>query len=172
MTSAFEEEKPFQRKPIWIAAFMILPLLLAFMAPQAANAGGGEVAIEMISIQAERQLVDVDGDGQLDVFSADFVVKADGTASGTLYNNFNFLVNVDAGSVKLEPNGDIIVTVQGVDEHEIGHTLGFRYEHTASRSGEFDGDGEICLEDFVVWTATTTTGHVNSFGTIVQLSIR
>lgn len=170
MSSLFEE-KPFQRRPFWLAAFMILPLVMAFMAPQAANAGGGDVAIEMIAVQAERQEVDTDGDGRLDIFSADFVVNADGTATGTLYKGFSFRVEIKGGTITVEPNGDILVTVQGVDEHEVGHTLGFRHEHTPPASGGSEGGGIITIDDYVDWKATTTTGHVNTFSTFVHLSI-
>lgn len=160
MTSAFDEEKPCQGKFYFLAAFMILPLLLALMSPQAASAsaGGEEIAIEMIGLQAERQMVDVDGDGQLDAFSADFVVYADGRASGTLYKNFNFQVAFDSGSIEVDPNGDLIVTVHGVDEHEVGHTLGFRHEHISTANACGTNGLDIILFDIV-----DAAGHANSF---------
>ena len=47
-------------------------------------------------------------------------------------------VLVDASSFELDPNGKL--SLQGILRHELGHTLGFRHEHTRPDSG-------TCFED-------------------------
>ena len=47
-------------------------------------------------------------------------------------------VLVDNSSFQLDPNGKL--TLQGILRHELGHTIGFRHEHTRPDSG-------ACFED-------------------------
>lgn len=70
------------RQIVWHSALAVIVALLLAQSAQAAL-----IKLQMVYVQAPPQQVDTDGDGQLDPFSADFVVNNDGTASGTIRLN-------------------------------------------------------------------------------------
>jgi hypothetical protein len=146
--------------------FAVIVTLAAFMGTQSVSAGngGGDVAMEMILLQAEEQQIDYDGDGHPDTFSANYTVHKDGTASGGLYVNYNFQVSFQSGSIKVGPNDEIIVTAFGRDSQGEEHTVVYQFEPSANNPEA--GHYGIMLFD------TTSSMNTHAFEVSVQLSIR
>jgi hypothetical protein len=142
MTFVFEETNV-TRKWVWVAAAVIL--LIAFMAVPTTRADG--LDIEMIVVRAEQQQVDVDGDGRLETFSADYTVYEDGTADGVVYID-NEPVDIESGAFGLTAEGYVFVDAQGSSRHEVLHALGFYHMHSAAASGG-------CCTDDIIWDIDT-----------------
>lgn len=153
MTFTFEETTK-TRKWLWVT--LTLTILITFLLV-AQNAKADGLDFEAVVVQADPQRVDVDGDGRLETFSADYTVYEDGTADGVVYID-NEPVNIERGAFGLTAEGKVYVDAAGVMQHEVGHTLGFRHEHTPPAPGGGDDDPPDCL----IWDIDTA-GVTHSF---------
>ena len=169
MTSVFEE-RFIQRKQFWFPAF--LALFIAFISVQTTRAA--YFRPQMVFVQSSAPIrVDTNGDGQFEAFSADYIVYEDGTAEGSFFLDDDYEVVVESGSIGLGPDGELIVTVKGTNlEHELGHTLGFRHEHTLP-SGPAGGGGDILVFDIVdaVYDQNPSPGGGGGGGIIIDYDI-
>lgn len=89
MTQFQQEYALYRNRYFWSVIGVVL--LIAFMTVNVAHAG--QIVLQLIFVHADTQMVDTDGDGRLDPFSADVIVFDDGTAEGTIaYTNSSNLV--------------------------------------------------------------------------------
>lgn len=149
----------------------VLPMLilaLAFMSVQFASANGNEVAIEMIVLQAERQRVDTDGDGEMETFSADLTVHADGTAEGFIQLDNSDVVVVEHGSIVETAAGDLTVHINGTSlQSGLIHSLHFSFDPSTANGGGDDDDGV----DIILWDIVDGV-HERSFDVAVDILIQ
>jgi hypothetical protein len=117
---------------------------------------------------ASAQAADTDGDGRTDeTFSASYIVHDDGTAEGFVYLDSDYRIDIESGRIEVGENGELIVTVNGANaQHELGHILGFRHEHT--RPTPTGGGQDIIVFDII----DSVTGRSTTFQALVQLTVR
>ena len=145
----------------------LLILTLALTDIQISNAGGGDVAMEELWVQAEGTSVDTNGDGRPETFSADYIIYSDGTAEGYIELDIDNRFNIEKGIFDIDENGNLTVDVQGTNaQHEVGHWLGL---HTSSiqSNGTLPGP---CPCDFIL--VDIVGASTNSFGVSVMISVR
>ena len=85
--------------------FSLLALFMILVLGQAAEASG----LPLVTVHVPQQQVDTDGDGDRDLFSADFVVNSDGTASGTINFNPHNKVTLKRGIIDWDGDNELAV---------------------------------------------------------------
>lgn len=130
----------------WGRWFSLLAVFIVLVLGQAAEASG----LPLVTVYAPLQQVDTDGDGTRDLFSADFVVNSDGTASGTINFNPHNKVTLKRGIIDWEGDNELAV-LEG-DRYELMNgkwlktgTVEVHYECGACRNA----GGDIIIFDII-----------------------
>ena len=164
MTSVFNETTI---NRIWQGLSVFIVLLIAFLSTHPASANGNGIAFEAVVVQSEAQVVDIDGDGRFETYSADYTVFADGTAEGFVTID-DEKVDIERGSFGLTDDGNVSVQAGGVLVHEVGHWVSFRHEFGLSSAGTpVPCDGCDCI----IWDIDSASGPL-SFPVSVQFYFR
>lgn len=157
------------KKPLnWV--FVLAVIAIIFMAAQ--NASAMPIEIRELTIKATVQQVDTNGDGRPDTFSANYTVRPDGTAVGTVQLDDDCIIEIKEGSITEEANGRIHVSATGSClRHEISHTYSIHHEFDAPTSPRLNKDGGgygILLFD----TTNSGTGSTQTIAVQGKLIIR
>ncbi|MCI0580730.1 MAG: hypothetical protein L0331_31600 [Chloroflexi bacterium] len=92
----FQENTPIKanrtQPVVWLSILAVFVALLLVRPAQA-------IGLQLIFIYAAPQRIDTDGDGSLDLFSAQLAVNSDGTASGVLFLDSDSKIEVQSGRV-------------------------------------------------------------------------
>lgn len=149
--------------------FGFILLALAFTAVQTASAMPVEVRELVIKVVV--QPADTNGDGRLEPFSANYRVKADGTAVGTIQLDDACVIDVTGGKIEQDDNGAVRVSVDGdCLRHEVGHMYTVRHDlqapaYTSGSAGR--GNGRLTLH-----ITDLTSGQTNTIQVEGQIFIR
>lgn len=129
-----------------VIEFALIILVLLILGIRTAGASGGEVDFESITLQADPQQVDIDGDGRPETISANYTVFTDGTATGQISEEtHHYTITLVNANIAEGPDNTVIVTAMGTDTAGEQHIVTYTYDEMGNTSEA--GDYGLMLFD-------------------------